>query len=60
MIDAYSMGTAGRVNVNVPAELLTGFAMAKVLWKAVFTRNKDQVLGSPSAVVQVIVIGLAL
>ena len=45
MIDAYSMGTAGSVNVNVPAELLTGFAMAKVLWNASFVKYKLNVLG---------------
>ncbi len=56
----YSTGTAGRVTVSVPAELFTGFAIAKVLWNAVFTRNSDQLLGSPSEGVQVMVTGLAL
>lgn len=53
-------GTAGSVRVRVPAELLTGFAIAKLLLNAEFTRNNDQLVGSPAAGVQEIVAGLAL
>ena len=59
-LETHPGGTEGSVRVRVPAELLTGLAIAKLLLKTVFARNNDQSVGSPGAGVQVMVAVLAL